>query len=398
MDQPDLAPGVAIVGAANAGKSSLTQALNGALEGHPSRPQFYIARGSPDGTGLYLACSPGLREVVKPRVKHGWTDAFVGQCVDRIAAARAETGLLLCDIGGRRDPRNQQLLAACTHFIVVSRASAEASDARAWIDDCLQAGLRPLARLRSMAAADGTASPTAPAADGALEGVFRVDLPPAEIARGLAPLVDSLVAMARPRQAPEGIDLGRLSRWRVEDLHDLAGMRPALERAAARGELVTLGGKTALWVYAAALHCVLDVNPDIEIEVQNIGTRARIRVPRTQEDGAPGPLAQDIEVWWQRHEHGATLNVRTRQGLIGHWDELARLPKPADPEPPGLLVLSVYPNWLHLACSRWLRRVAPGAAIGAWDAGLAGAVILTGPSAPYLMAWPVPQNTPEPRA
>jgi hypothetical protein len=112
----------------------------------------------------------------------------------------------------------------------------------------------------------------------------------------------------------------------------------------------------------------------------------RVRVPAVVTPHASAPLADALDVAWRPAPDGATLDVRlTRPDrFIGLGDEtaLAALPLPAGPVPAGrLVVYGAMPVWLHLAYSRWLRRVQPDAAVGAWDARLGAAVPVTEPHA-----------------
>jgi hypothetical protein len=395
---------VAVVGPANSGKTTLLHRLDRALQEHPARPLACVVKGNPDGTGRYLFEAPELRERLKPRVKGTWRSETVETVRAWTEHARARLELVLLDFGGKHTPANREMLARCTHFIVMARAFDDpererAEGMRSWIDACAQCGLAPVARVRSLW---GSGAPEARASDdGVVEAAFRSDaaaLDDFTNAAVIARLTDALMALRRSRPQPGYVDLHLSRRWTPADLPDLAGCAAGVARAARDGHLA-LGGIAPAWAYAAAMHRALDVADGAALDVFDPKVLPGfVSVPaQTRAAPAEAPLARALDVCWRPSPAGATLDVRVNQPdrFIGIGDEaaLANLPLPAESLPAGrLVVYGALPIWLHLAYSRWLRAAAPAAAIGLWDASLRAAVPVRGGGETQVWPWESPDG------
>ena len=404
LSASDLAPCVAVVGPANSGKTTLLHRLDRALQEHPARPIACVVKGNPDGTGRYLFEAPEQREALKSRVKGAWRTETVETVRRWIDHARVRIELVLVDFGGKHAPVNADMLARCTHFIVVARAFDDPARERdegmqSWIDVCEICGLLPLARVISLWKAGEPQVLGTP--QGVVEASFRADAVVPDDPRNaavVARLVDDLVALRRPRQPAGYVDLHLSRRWTPADLVDLAGRAVEVDRAARAGT-VALGGVAPTWAYAAALHRALGRVPNLTVDVFDPKVLPGwVRVPAVVAGQASSPLADALDVAWRPAPDGATLDVRlTRPDrFIGLGDEasLAALPLPVGPVPGGrLVVYGAVPVWLRMAYSRWLRGARPDAAIGAWDARLRAAVPVTEPHAGYgVWTWEGPSQ------
>lgn len=396
------APCVAVVGPAGSGKTTFLHLLDRALQLHPQQPLVYVLKGNPDGTGRYLLHAPGLREALKPRVKGAWSSLTVATIAEWIDHCRQRLELVLLDFGGRHAGANEGLLRRCSHFLVVARRFADSEKERedgmeSWIRAGRQAGLQLVARVRSLW---GDGEPTVlRGRDGVLDAAFRADrCTPAHATNAsvIEAIAALLLRLRRLSASVSYVDL-RLGRdWSFDDLPALAGLTPRLEEAVERGEAV-LGGRAPIWVYAAALHRLLDSSPDIAVEVFDPKTpTGLVPIPRTLNGPSTQAAAECLDVRWaaQRSGKGSLLDLEIttpdRFLPLDFVRHLPSLPLPQEPPPPGPIVVSgAGPIWLHLAYSRWLRSLPGLRPLGVWDARSEAAVFVTGPASPYQLPWAV---------
>jgi len=397
-----LAPCIAIVGPPNSGKSGLVDRLNHALQLHPEQPAVHVVKGSPDGTGRYLLHSPGLREALKGEVKGEWTSSTGPTISNWITSCRGCLELVLVDLGGQHAEGNKYILRQCSHYIVLSRSfddplQEDTVGMASWIRACAQAGLRPVARLRSIIHEGQPAVQVG--ADGALEGAFRGDVRDAQDRTNdavIGALVERLLTLRVARTAPAYVNLKLARDWELEDLAELGGRAPDLERMAADGEVV-LGGVAPIWAYAAAMHRALDRNPEARVLVFDPKVSALLEIPAAPVPDAGSPLVQAIDVALAPpgpETEGTALRLRIATKDKALWpsdfQHLAAAPPLPEPLPPGpLWVDGPAPIWLHLAYSRWLRARGGDRLIGVWDArrapghGEEGRIVfVTGPGSP----------------
>jgi hypothetical protein len=190
----NLAPCIAVVGPANAGKTTLLHQLDERLQTRVNAA--LVLKGNPDGTGRYLFHAPDLREALKSEVKGKWGDATVERICEWIGHGRRNLKIALVDLGGKHTPENDRILRLCSHYILVSRL-ADAEGAASWDTVCSRNGLERIAWMRSVGPGDsqpafGTDS------DGML-GTFRFDASPGDAINDsvLEPLTNRIAAMVR---------------------------------------------------------------------------------------------------------------------------------------------------------------------------------------------------------
>src|SRR5438552_15594055 len=108
MNSAAEAPCIAIVGPANAGKTTLLHQLDAKLK--PRLDSFLVLKGNPDGTGRYLFHAPDLRNepAFKKGVKGRWGDATIDRICEWIMHGRRNLSLALLDFGGRHDDQTAE--------------------------------------------------------------------------------------------------------------------------------------------------------------------------------------------------------------------------------------------------------------------------------------------------
>ncbi len=108
-------PAILIGGPENAGKSVLTYNLTQALR--EKQIPHYVFRASPDGEGdWFMKGDPEAVRQIRADAKSKWSDTF-RQLVIRDLEKRHWP--LIVDLGGRPDPADAAIFAACTHSILL---------------------------------------------------------------------------------------------------------------------------------------------------------------------------------------------------------------------------------------------------------------------------------------
>lgn len=115
---------VAVVGDPQSGKTVLLHAMHRGLKEllglDAYRRDVFTVRASPDGDGEWMTELP-TEEAMLVRFKGKWDDEFADSIVEHIARAENGKSLILVDCGGKIDKRNQHILNACSHAIIVAR-------------------------------------------------------------------------------------------------------------------------------------------------------------------------------------------------------------------------------------------------------------------------------------
>src|SRR5690606_10357266 len=197
-------------------KSSLVDRLDRALQHHADRPEAYVIKGSPDGTGHYLLHAPALRQALKDDVKGGWSARTPEIIVSWIRKCRRHLDVVLVDLGGKHDPVNQQIFEQCTHYIALARRQ-DPDGLSSWARACEESRLEAVAGLQSVLA------PEQPAFDATgciFEGTFRGDAgwPEDPNHAVLDGLVERILALGVDRPPPTYLDLRQPRDWNESDL------------------------------------------------------------------------------------------------------------------------------------------------------------------------------------
>ena len=364
----DIAPCVAIVGPANAGKTTLLHRLDHQLQKLVG--SVLVIKGSPDGTGRYLFFQPDLREAVKPEMKGQWGAPTVERICDWVRNGRRNLELALLDFGGKHDPANPLMLGCCSHFILVSREGDD-DNAATWDRVCRDAGLQPLAWIRTR---EGSGNATIEAQkDGVLQGFLRSDArSPKDSTNDTVneALIAELLRIRRPAETTPYVDLHLGRDWTLDDLANLAGRATAIRELAGRTGSVALGGGGApIWAYLAALQCALKENPGARVFFFDPKENQRlIEIPaKPCEGGFPEGV---MAVEWTESNTGARLHVRlmaTDRLIPGQASECLECMPPFGHPPSGPVELfGARPTWVAGTYARWLW-AAGVERLGVWD-------------------------------
>jgi hypothetical protein len=379
-DEEYLAPCVVVAGPARSGKSTFLHQLDQALQTHQSGLEVYIVKGSPDATGRWLYhMPPEQRSSLERQLKGVWTPEAVEMICLWILSARRHLELVLVDLGGKLGPLNPMIVGCCTHYILLARKleteeQEQQEGMPAWDRACSGAGLIPLARIRSLWK-DGKAGVTQNESSQPLEATYRADAAvPGNKTNDavIAAVVERLLKLRLQRRVAACLNLRLRRDWGTEDLVNLAGLLPQLQKQAEDGR-VRLGGRAPIWAYAAAMHRALDVNPGAVIEVFEPKLPSGfVRIPDAFSSQTQFPSIWNdwLEVCLCTSGWGPKLELKTitpeRMLPISAAFLLGAVPLPEFERPESIFVSGAVPIWLHLAYSRRLLRLGVKQ-IGHWD-------------------------------
>jgi len=142
-----LCPAVLVVGPPDSGKSVLSHALFQTLRREDEA--IFLQRAHWDGEGNWVLelPDPTLAEAFKLRYKGALTPEFFANQAQAILALRRQNRLVLVDVGGMVQDEKAPVLAACTHYLIISRDRQEVEK---WHRFCRDRGhLLPLAVVHS---------------------------------------------------------------------------------------------------------------------------------------------------------------------------------------------------------------------------------------------------------
>ena len=349
------APCIAVVGPANAGKTTLLHLLDEKL--HARLRSVLVIKGNPDGTGRYQFYAPELRELLKAETKGKWIDATVDHISESIVNGRKNLSLALLDFGGRYNERDHRMLRLCSHYILVTRQND--NDAGIiWEEACRKDGLTCVARMRSSASGDDV-GPVCDSLADPLEGVFRYDVGPGDKVNDsvLDPLVARLVTMSREDDHVPYVDLHFAERWDPVHLKDLRGQAEKLRLLAVQTGTAVIGGRAPIYAYLAAMNCVLEANTDARVFFYDPKLPiALVEIPKRRESGSlPENL---LSVEWRECGEYRQLELRPLREdrflppIVPH--SLAFCPDIGDEIGRCVQLTGAGPQWLHGTYARWL--------------------------------------------
>jgi hypothetical protein len=360
-----------VVGPPNSGKTTFLHQIDEYLQHHDLRPLVHVVKGSPDATGRYLYYAPELRKTVEEELKGRWDPPHTVETICFwILNARRSLELVLLDFGGRHSPVNPAILSCCTHYVVVARRFDSADQEKAegmesWIQACENQGLQAVAHIRSLWK-QGEAKVIENNPPQPLQAAYRSDAAkPGDVTNQdvVAVVSERLLNLRLGRGAPPYLDLRLDRRWTLEDLADLAGRIEPLRNSVRQRGGIRLGGRAPIWVYLAAMHRALDVNPSAKIEVfEPKWPGGFIEIPKMFAPQAGQIWAPCLSVTWGSSPGlGRTLELKSLtpdrilpQALALLLNEIPR-PKGEMPRGCEVVVNGPGPTWLHLGYSRWLR-------------------------------------------
>lgn len=356
---------VAVVGPANAGKTTLLHQLDEKLKRHLD--SFLVLKGNPDGTGRYLYHAPELRDDAefKQTVKGKWGYTTIDQICEWIRHGRRNLSLALLDFGGRHDTQtaagNARMLDACSHYLVVSRAS-DFAGAEFWDGVCREHGLVRLGWMRSLPL--GGAQPEVIEAGGDLQSTFQVGVTSGDPRNdaALAPLVEALRNLSRPADLTPYVNLRQAADWRIDQISDVAGQAGKIAELASRTGVVVLGGSAPIWAYLAGLRCALGSRADARIFFFDPRQPERLveipAQPSTRSGVVNGFPADLLSLRW--HEQDGRWVLHLEITAVDKFlppsaaQSLAGAPPPPVAPSRDVALWGAGPTWLYATYARWL--------------------------------------------
>lgn len=135
-----LGPALLIVGPPDSGKSVFSHQLFSTLV--KDYPDVYLQRSHWDGEGNWILelsedATDDEREAFKLHNKGTLTERFFPYQGEAILNLRRQKTLVIVDVGGRIQPEKQSILAACTHYLIISSNPEEIEP---WCDFCEENG------------------------------------------------------------------------------------------------------------------------------------------------------------------------------------------------------------------------------------------------------------------
>jgi hypothetical protein len=365
-----LAPCIAVVGPANAGKTTLLHQLDEKLQ--RLVPSVLVIKGNPDGTGRYQLHAPELRRdpTFQTQVKGRWGSQTIERICEWIDHGRRNLALALLDFGGKHDSENHRMLERCSHYLLVSRNQDHAG-AESWDTVCRQNGLARVGWLRSVGAAEDP--PAVLQHPPAFEATFRWDAGPGDHVNdaSLNPLADLLASLSRSIPATPYIDLKLAGEWTEDMIPSVAGRARDIRELAERVKAVVFGGRAPIWAYLAGLRCALEANPDARVFF--FDPRQPERLVEIPPKPAPADFPPDIlSLQWDLAEDGThrlCFAVATPDKFLPPHaaQNLAGAPHFGTPPSDVVGLFGPLPVWVYGAYARWL--LAAGVrGIDAWDA------------------------------
>lgn len=390
MSIPNPLPAIMLGGPPHSGKSVLAYHLSQLLR--TWQVDHYLLRACPDGEGDWSSESdPQLVRTL--RDKGSFTPHFVAGV---IAALQQRMLPLLVDVGGRPQPDQEAILAACSHAILIAPTAEELATWRQ-LTERLQ--IPVIAELISSLTEAEAVTAHAPLFQARLYGLERGQ-------KRESLVIDQLAALARAvlitkpstlrnfhlAQAPAEttVDLERLAhtlhtdppgRWQPQDLPAVLAYVPAQEPLA-------LYGRGANWLYAALARHTLPA-PCYQFDAR-LGWLHPEALP-IMATIQPAPAHAPVRWSLQATAHYTVLEVRLTAPYLD-FNTLPQLSLPPTPSAQGLVISGRLPLWLLTSLVRSYSMV-PWVAI--YQPPLKGAVIIhaTQPTQPIGAVLPLALST-----
>lgn len=368
----ELAPCIAVVGPAKAGKTTLLHQLDEKLQAELE--SVLVIKGNPDGEGRYLFRAPAkLRDdpEFKRQHKGQWGEFTIGRICEWIQHGRRNLRLALLDFGGAHNPENDRMLCLCSHYIVVARES-DSDGMRSWVEVCEKNKLVRIASISSIGP-DSTSGITSDSPF--LPATFVYEARPGEAINDtvLNNLVHRLCLLSVPQKSARYISLWRTDRWTEEMIPSVGELNDVIRLRAEAGGPVVLGGRAPIWAYLAALRCALSTNADVKVFFFDPRQpQGLIEIPAAPE--AASPPCEDLAISWAELPGGIfqlTFELTaTDKWLPGASRTLSAAPwKSLQPLPETVVLNGQAPIWLYGAYARWLHK-AGVKKISSWDMAL----------------------------
>ncbi|MBI4472336.1 MAG: hypothetical protein HY646_06685 [Acidobacteria bacterium] len=351
----ELAPCIAVIGPANAGKTTLLHQLDERLQKRLTA--VHVIKGNPDHTGRYQFQAPNLREALKSHVKGMWGSSTIEHICESIDCGRRNLEVALLDFGGKHNPENDRMLALCSHYVVVSRL-ADVEGGASWDMAAAQNGLKRIAWMRSLGPRDECVPVIATSVNG-LDGTFRYDVQPGESVNDavIERLAEEIVALRRDLDLIPYIDLHASERWTEADIPDVKGRATKIREVASRMGEAVLGGAAPIWAYLAGLRCALEANPGVRVFFFDPKQpEPLVEIPQQRREG-PFP-ERVLELHWteQSGQHRLEFHMLRDDKFLPPEAAQQLAGAPGFGKIPGQEV-SLWgkgPTWLSGAYARWL--------------------------------------------
>jgi CRISPR-associated protein Csx3 len=336
-------PAVLIGGPPHAGKSVLTYSLTQALR--KRHREHYVIRACPDGEGDWSQEID--RETARLiRIKGQWRPEFVRSVC---YALKHRQFPLLVDMGGRPEEWQREILASCTHSLLLLRPDNEASSLF-WQRLVQENDLIPLARLTSLQEGVSTITTFAPVLEGTVVGLHRQSLVRGPLFDALVERIDALFTTsseelrqshfdAAPAQV---VDLDALlqkyaprsERWEPQ-------MLPSLLAGLPRATPLAIYGRGTNWLYAALVEHV-SPHPFYQFDPR-LGW---VTPPQLQLGSVPSTQALSIEL--RQYTDMTLLSARLLNNYLD-YAEGNDLVVPTLSSEAGVILSGKLPFWLVTA-------------------------------------------------
>ena len=364
-------PAIMIGGPPHSGKSVLAYSLTQNLRA--LRVDHYLLRACPDGEGDWSnETDPQTVRLI--RNKGRFTPNFVTRVIEALNNRMLP---LLVDVGGRPQPEQEALLAACSHAILIAQTAEQLA---AWRELTARLQIPVIAELCSSLTEGDAVTATFPLLQARIYGLVRGQQVHGPVIQQLTALVRAVLITKSKTlrafhlaQAPAEttVDLERLAytfpttppgRWQPADLPALLAYLPMQEPLA-------IYGRAPNWLYATLARNTLSAAFfQFDARLGWLQPAVLDIAPRAQPDSVSNPMAWSIHV-------STTQTVLTISLTDSYLDfnAVQQLRLPTLPTTQGLIISGRIPLWLLTSLVRSYTML-PWIAI--YQPPLSGAVII----------------------